>query len=381
MTYHYERNPADPRIAQEFTLEVDDYGNVVKSATVSYPRRPNLTRTHEAEQTQTHITYSHHAFFNYDPSPVQNPSAFQDWYRIGVPIETRTYELKDIPLPDSKPFQPATLCQLVGQTRTVPYEQMQEQGPHKRLIEHQRTTYWKNDLKEPLPLGQVQSLALPYKTYQLAFSSGLLSNVLREQIPQPYRGRPTEDVLKEGGYLKEEDLTQSGLFNSYAGPKEQCPPMNLADNGGNWWVPSGHLIFSNDNGNPSRFYLPTKARDSFNHETQTTYDRWDLLVTQTVDPMNNQVHAVNDYRVLAPTLITDPNNNRSAAAFDALGLVIGTAVMGKRWRNTGRGYVKEFSTRCTPFWKFEGTFRILFPTLRPSYKTRPHGWCMISGNM
>ena len=36
----------------------------------------------------------------------------------------------------------------------------------------------------------------------------------------------------------------------------------------------------------------------------------------------------NDYRVMQPALITDANGNRTAAAFDALGLVFMTAVMG-----------------------------------------------------
>ena len=30
LNYHYERNPADPRIAHALTLEVDDFGNVLQ---------------------------------------------------------------------------------------------------------------------------------------------------------------------------------------------------------------------------------------------------------------------------------------------------------------------------------------------------------------
>ena len=39
--------------------------------------------------------------------------------------------------------------------------------------------------------------------------------------------------------------------------------------------------------------------------------------------------AENNYRVLQPELVTDPNGNRSQVIFDALGMVAGTAVMGK----------------------------------------------------
>ena len=36
-----------------------------------------------------------------------------------------------------------------------------------------------------------------------------------------------------------------------------------------------------------------------------------------------------DYRMLRPRLMMDPNRNRAAVAFDALGMVVGTVVMGK----------------------------------------------------
>ena len=41
----------------------------------------------------------------------------------------------------------------------------------------------------------------------------------------------------------------------------------------------------------------------------------------------------NDYRVLQPALVTDPNRNRTEVAFDTLGMVVGTAVMGKPEEN------------------------------------------------
>src|SRR6185503_12183150 len=48
ISYHYERNPADPRISHALTLDVDEYGNVMKSLAVAYGRRtpstdPDLT--------------------------------------------------------------------------------------------------------------------------------------------------------------------------------------------------------------------------------------------------------------------------------------------------------------------------------------------------
>ena len=88
------------------------------------------------------------------------------------------------------------------------------------------------------------------------------------------------------------------------------------------------------------FFLPRRIRDPFHREDFNTqsivdYDVFDLLVTQTRDALDNLVTAQNDYRVLQPSLLTDANGNRSEAAFDTLGMVVGTAVMGKETENKG----------------------------------------------
>ncbi len=53
------------------------------------------------------------------------------------------------------------------------------------------------------------------------------------------------------------------------------------------------------------------------------------------DAVGNTRTAAMDYRVLIPTLVTDENENRSATAFDVMGLVSGTATMGKITENLG----------------------------------------------
>ena len=58
--------------------------------------------------------------------------------------------------------------------------------------------------------------------------------------------------------------------------------------------------------------------------------------SETTDPLGNRTTAEHDYRVLQPFRITDPNGNRSEVAFDTLGLVAGTAVMGKATETQGR---------------------------------------------
>ena len=87
ITYHYERNPQDPRTAQTFIFDVDDYGNIISSADVVYPRTTNPIPADE--QIDLHIVYTENSYTN----DIQ-----QDFdYRIPVLYSTIKYEVKLIP--------------------------------------------------------------------------------------------------------------------------------------------------------------------------------------------------------------------------------------------------------------------------------------------
>jgi hypothetical protein len=57
-------------------------------------------------------------------------------------------------------------------------------------------------------------------------------------------------------------------------------------------------------------------------------------VVASTDPLGNTVTAAHDYRVLAPSS-HDANGNRNQVAFDVLGLVVASAVLGKIGDNDG----------------------------------------------
>ena len=68
LAYHYERQPADPRISHALTLEVDAFGNPLKTLAIGYGRRqpdPALpTPADRDKQTQTLITYTENRYTN-----------------------------------------------------------------------------------------------------------------------------------------------------------------------------------------------------------------------------------------------------------------------------------------------------------------------------
>jgi RHS repeat-associated protein len=327
--FHYERT-FDPRVAHAFTLAVDDYGNVLQSAAVGYGRRhddpdPLLTPADREEQGRLRITSTENRFTN----AILEEGA----YRTPLPSETRTYEVLKLRPVSGRIFRLEEMrrgLERAGDGRhDLPYEDVNGSGavedhPYRRLIEQKRTLYRRDDLTGPLPLGRVEPLALPFESLSLALTPGLVAEV--------YGDRVTKEMLEnEGGYRHSEGDE-------------------------NWWIPSGEIFYSPQEGDSPHgeltharrhFFLPCRFRDPFGQTTTVTYDGYDLMVLDTRDALGNRMTAGErdaaeyltksglDYRVLQPRLVMDANRNRAAAAFDVLGMVVGTAVMGKPEENVG----------------------------------------------
>ncbi|MFL5624171.1 MAG: toxin TcdB middle/N-terminal domain-containing protein, partial [Ktedonobacteraceae bacterium] len=285
--FHYERHPDDPRISHHMTLEVDAFGNVTKSATTGYPRRTPLF----PEQATALMTYAEADFVN--------RVDVEEFYRIGVPSETRSYEITGIAQPQggNALFTLSAILTQVQNAGNISYEVSPTAGVvQKRLIEHMQIVYYKDDLSGPLPLGQVESHALPYQTYKEALTPGLVTQV--------YGSRINDTLLKsEGGYIQQN---------------------------GAWWVPSSRSV-----PDARQFYLPVQVIDPLGNTSTITYDSYALLIKQTKDPLKNVVQAENNYQTMLPKQVTEPNGNRSAVLFDALGMVVETVVMGKETEQLG----------------------------------------------
>ncbi|WP_221413568.1 SpvB/TcaC N-terminal domain-containing protein [Peribacillus simplex] len=349
ITYQYERAPHDPRIAHALTLEVDEFGNVLKSAAVSYGRRkPDvaLEPRDQDKQRQQAITYTENDFTNWVDAA--------DDYHTPVICSSRTYELTGyIRSGSAGRFRDSDFIKLTPSglvlifDSEINYEEKSGVGRQRRLLEHVRTYYRPNDLglntNDPLdllPLGQLESLSLPGISYKLAFTPGLLTKVFRREEDH----RPQEELLP-----MPTDVLQ-GTGGSRGGYVE-------LDRDGHWWIPSARVFYSPDTDDTpyrehnyarAHFFLPRRYRDPFHSdkfstETFINYDTYDLLMQETRDALGNLITAGErnvdpnkplvrsglDYRMLQPVLVMDPNRNRSAVCFDALGMVAGTAVMGK----------------------------------------------------
>jgi RHS repeat-associated protein len=296
LTYHYERQPADPRVLHVLNLRVDNFGNITDSITIAYGRRDAPANL--SEQAEPKILYTHDDFIN--------AADTQDYYYVGLLYQTRLYEISGLlrqryHLADCVPL-------LKDPNDFVPYHRSPAPGIlQKRIVEWTRT-YFRKDT-EPYVIdppqqadhrlgpGEIERLGLPYETYKAALTDDLITNIYGTDSGGD---RVIPQMLSEGGYVAQPGVLQT------------------------WWVPSGRASYDEDS-----YYLSNRFQDAFGNISQTTYDPYDLLVEQVVDPLGNTIRAVNDYRTLQPEMITDPNGNHTQVAFDILGMVVGTAIMGK----------------------------------------------------
>ena len=185
-----------------------------------------------------------------------------------MPCETRTYELTGIkPENNAARFSFDEWARngfaLPASATEIPYEQTADNvSKQKRLIEHVRTLYRKDDLTALLPLGEVEPLALPGESYKLAFTPGLLAQVFQRDgqalLPNPaiILGGQGAD---RGGYVVSQDLKASGDFPN-------------TDPDDHWWIPAGRAFLSPDSAHTaaqerayakSHFFLPHRYRDPF----------------------------------------------------------------------------------------------------------------------
>lgn len=312
------RMRADPRVAHHMTLRVDDFGNVLQGVSIAYGRRyPEsaalLTAADCARQVQTWISCSEGDYSNV----VDLPDAF----RTPLPVSARRWEIANCHAAARRAHTTnlfgfeemhRILLEVAAAGREVPADDWQ--GAHvpagvayRRLLDHQRTRYRANDLTGLLPMGVVESLALPGEHYTLAFPGGFIERVFKHRAEESLAA-----LSRNGGYL---DL----------------------DGDGSLWRPSGRVFYSVDEvpageeraEATASFFQARRARDPFGNETRSAFDEYCLAIISVIDAAGNQRTFEYDYRVLAPFRASDPNGNRTELAFDTLAMVTGTAVMGK----------------------------------------------------
>lgn len=300
ISYSYERNTGDPRIAHTLNIKMDEYGNVLESASVVYPRiQVDLSLPIETreDQNKIRITYTQNSFTNDIDAAAS--------YRLRLPSETMTYELKGV-AKNSRLYTINDFESILTAAVEADYHQVDKNPapgtPQKRLIEHIRSIYRSDNLKDALPLYQLASLGLPFESYQLAYTPALVDHIFDTKV--------NETLMLEGKFTHRE-----------------------SDD--NWWIRSGTTQFVGTGEATAdardRFYLPISYTDPYGAKTKVKYNSsYRLFIEETEDALGNKTKVeLYNYRTLSPQRMKDPNNNISEAIQDELGLVKATAIYGK----------------------------------------------------
>ncbi|MEQ8474504.1 MAG: SpvB/TcaC N-terminal domain-containing protein [Marinoscillum sp.] len=303
ITYQYERNAKDPRVQQEFILEVDKRcGKVKKSCMVFLPRRSGST-THYSEQKQLKITAQYNDYIN--------TSDEQSYRYRGVPCQTQSFEIFGF---DLKGKQYCSFSD-IKRIKTVLSHPLPYQAPltpgelQARQLTWNKNFFWNEAQTDSLDLGQISSRALAHHNEAAMFTKEFVSEVFGPTL--------SDDFLQsQGGYDFD---TQSGY----------------------WWN-KGLVQYYFDSSQPASFYLPCRTENAFVDPSSSLfvkstvdynqpYNFSIVKSTQYIDEANkieNVVTAEIDYLTLLPYQLTDINGNVSQALFDPLGQVIVTSLFG-----------------------------------------------------
>jgi RHS repeat-associated protein len=344
---HLERNPADPRVAHGAVLAVDPFGNVLQKVSVAYGRNlagsglpaapapapnaaPDLSVDAsgfvQPEQLGALLTLAENAY----TVAIDSPAA----YRGPMPSEASAYQLTRPVRPDeSVLYLFSDLASLVSAAGEIAYEAAVDSTlVQKRLTSRTRTLYYKDDLSGPAPLGSLESRGLVFESYRLAMTGGFAEQVFITGNSNP--NRPA-NAAALGAILADTGSVVAGVFTNQGG--------GYVGSGGdgNFWIPSGRSLFCPVPPNPpdppvqsaavaaATFFLPQAKRDPFGQYLRLGYDSFNLVLARTEDALGSVVIGATDYRVLLPFDVADPNGNHVQVAFDALGLVVGSAILGK----------------------------------------------------
>ncbi|KAF2837324.1 SpvB-domain-containing protein [Patellaria atrata CBS 101060] len=305
---HYERNINDPKVEFEFALDVNKYGDVVKSLILVNPRvqstliNPRDKFRQEAcmgsytenlftEPFDENVEYFHKPFlanqrqYRFVGVFTQDITDFDLWYENG-------YEF----------FFKAT--EEISCNNAIPHSS----PPKRSMVKEARTYFWDSALKKRLPLGKVEPFSEVDQTFELVFTEELIDfayssfNILQ--------GRELNEILINGGYTKLEEDDR-------------------------WWVPSARSVYSLDHSKSLQqarrsFYCPGITIDPFGETSEVVLDEHYYLPIESIDPLQNKIQFKNSYIHLQPFETVDANMNLQQSAFDAFGRIVGTARMGKK---------------------------------------------------
>ncbi|EPS32168.1 hypothetical protein PDE_07128 [Penicillium oxalicum 114-2] len=308
----HERQEADPRIERVLTLEVNEYGDVLKSLTIHHGRQ-NSDLSDAKGRRQQEITWG-----IYTEKILTDAVIELECFQRPQPALNRQFAiigLNWLAYPDIEAITANNLAYL-NEMDVIPYRMIDLYDgptPRKSLVQEQRHYYLDRTLSEALGWREITAYSVLDRSYDLVFQEETLEKhfLLTGLISQA----SLDLAIDQGGYVRLEH--EAGI-----------------------WNPSSRKIFSQntaENLQTARrsFYQPSVTIDPFGAVEVLELDEYQCLPRRTIDAVGNIISFDNDYWHLQPSQTIDINGNRLQVAFDAFSCIIGTARMGKKTEELG----------------------------------------------
>lgn len=306
LEYDYERNPLDPRINHSFTLALNDYGEVTRSAQVHYGRRedqvaPNSDSQTKSSQLKTWISCHDSAYIN-SPELNNDPG----FYLLGIEKELKDFEIIGLAPSQGSYFNWEEIKNGVESAIGKPSANL-----FANVLHWSRSYYYDPAKKRELPLGSVTGEALHHRSETAVFPKSMAATL--SLSPSKFQTLLTGDGSTTHG--------AKGGYISFA----------KGDQSKYYWDPGASQSYD-----AAQFCLPDAYYDPFQYPyvfygakappsvfTSYQYDPYRLLPIKTTDPNGNTTEVTNiDYRFILPTQTLDINGNEASAVLNPLGMVM-----------------------------------------------------------
>lgn len=298
ISYNYERNPLDPRISQNFVLETDRFGNILKSCIVYLPRRSGKDKTVYAEQQSLKCIAEVKKYIGYSLGYLycKNECEVQKLEILGLDLSLKFYFSFD----ELKKQVFAAL------ENTTPYGEIFDNQLQARNFSWEKIYYWNEKQTDYLPSGEISAKALLHHTEKAVFPGNFMEKLFGEKLS-------VVSLQKSGGYIWEDDS-------------------------GHWWNKGlVQYYFAPD---ADGFYMPVKTENSFVENTSSLFSKttiaydpyffFPVIITNHLNEATKNVEKCKiDYICMQPKEITDINNNTTQFIFDSFGQVIVSSLFGK----------------------------------------------------
>ncbi|OJJ14103.1 hypothetical protein BKI52_44050 [marine bacterium AO1-C] len=377
--YHYERNLHDPMVGYTAAIKFDNYGHVLQSCTLQYPRRQDYQDAHvevNNEQRTLRAFTTLHKIENFaDPASDLGASyGNEQFYLLGVPTRSYAYFIKNSAALGSigtaitpnnafdgyqgaiydydtiKNFIQFVTIDSAGNSVTFAAANLEVELMHWSSQEYYYVQP-NDNVADPAPsafLSKKNDLSRPgYRGFLLpkggdgtaesAFDLTALENIL-VQDDQFFTSSELSSLmsLPDKGHYQRKTLTSTGNAN--------------AQSQDFWATRSGSYTYND----AQQFYTLQEYTDPKGSTITTIYDRYNLLTIAQTDALGNTskvaeltaTYADNtpkravDYQLMQPFRTLDLNDNASEVVFDALGRVIASSHYGTtmRWNEESNVY-------------------------------------------